>query len=277
MSATGYAQEGITGTLNNWFNQEMFRRTMAVASAAHELKTPLAVMTGYTDLLLGERLGPLTDGQKSILAEMQQNAGRLQRLIQSFLNLGALESGKFKLSKELGDVNECIARVVEDWAIVFAKRGVTCEFFPNSTIEPLYFDFLKIQHVISNLLDNASKFTHRGGRVRVMSEAYLWERRTPGQSLPFTGERRCDRREPAPNAVCIKVSDDGPGIPPEYHQEIFTEFLQLQHFSQSPGIGLGLAIARRLIEAHEGKIWVESEVGLGSTFCLLLPIKRRQE
>ena len=276
LHALSTRDEGLTGTLNHWFNQEMFRRTMAVAAAAHELKTPLAVMSGYTDLLLGERLGPLTEGQKSILAEMQRNADRLQKLIQSFLNFGALESGKFKLGKELGDINECIAQVVEDWAVVFAKRGVACEFFPDRAVEPFFYDFLKIQHVISNLLDNASKFSPRGGRVRVLSEAHLWERRTRGQNLPFVGERRSSSGY-LPNAVRIKVIDEGPGIPPEHHQEIFTGFLQLQHFSQSPGIGLGLAIARRLIEAHEGKIWVESEPGQGSTFCLLLPIKRRQE
>lgn len=268
--------EGVTGTLNHWFNQEMFRRTMAVASAAHELKTPLAVMSGYTDLLLGERVGPLTDGQRSILAEMQQNAGRLQKLIQSFLNFGALESGKFKLGKDLGDINDCIAQVVEDWAVIFAKRGVTCEFFPDRAIEPFFYDFLKIQHVISNLLDNASKFTPRGGRVRVTTEAHLWERRIPGQGLSMARERRLNSAS-VPNAVRIKVIDDGPGISAEFHQEIFTEFLQLQHLSQSPGIGLGLAIARRLVEAHEGKIWVESESGSGSTFCVLVPIKRRQD
>jgi signal transduction histidine kinase len=74
--------------------------------------------------------------------------------------------------------------------------------------------------------------------------------------------------------VC--VSDTGPGIPPEYHQEIFSEFLRLQQTSDSHGMGLGLAIARRLIEAHGGKIWVESEAGHGSTFCLLLPMRIKE-
>jgi len=268
--------ETISRLLGDWLKREVFQRTLALASAAHELKTPLAVMSGYTDLLLGERLGPLSEGQRTVLTEMQQNATRLQKFIHTFLTFSALESGKFALSKELGDVNECVGEVLEHWAIPFKQREMTCEFLPDRKLPALYFDSLKIQHVVSNLLDNALKFTPAGGHVTVKTEPHLWERRSVRHNSSFPQERRNNGHPYRHNSVRISVTDNGPGIPPEYHLEIFNEFLRVQP-EQSNGMGLGLAIARRLVEAHGGKIWVESEVGRGSTFALLLPMLPTQE
>jgi signal transduction histidine kinase len=255
--------------------QDIFRRTIALASAAHELKTPLSVMTGYTDLLLGQLLGPLNEQQRKVLEEMKQSGLRLQRFVQDFLAFSALESGKIRISKELADVNECIAEVLEHWSGRFEQKRLRWEFRPDSGLPPVLFDQLKLQHVISNLVDNAVKFTPSGGNVRVSTVTYLWERRSFRQAIPLENERRSSP-EQQPNAIRITVSDSGPGIPPEYHQEIFNEFLRLQQTSDSHGMGLGLAIARRLIEAHAGKIWVESEPGNGSSFSLLLPMRTRE-
>jgi signal transduction histidine kinase len=255
--------------------QDIFRRTIALASAAHELKTPLSVMTGYTDLLLGQLLGPLNEQQRKVLEEMKQSGLRLQRFVQDFLAFSALESGKIRISKELGDVNECIAEVLEHWSSRSEQKKLRWEFRPDTSLQPILFDQLKLQHVISNLVDNAVKFTPLGGNVRVSTVAYLWERRSFRQTIPLASERRSSSEHQS-NAIRISVSDNGPGIPPEYHQEIFNEFLRLQQTSDSHGMGLGLAIARRLIEAHAGKIWVESEPGNGSTFSLLLPMRTRE-
>ena len=255
--------------------QDIFRRTIALASAAHELKTPLSVMTGYTDLLLGQLLGPLNDQQRKVLEEMKQSGLRLQRFVQDFLAFSALESGKIRIARELGDVNECIAEVLEHWSSRFEQKRIRWEFRPDSSLQPVLFDQLKLQHVISNLVDNAVKFTPVGGNVRVTTSSYLWERRSFRQTMPLATERRSSA-ENQPNAIRISVADTGPGIPPEYHQEIFNEFLRLQQTCDSHGMGLGLAIARRLIDAHAGKIWVESEPGNGSTFSLLLPMRTKE-
>ncbi len=107
----------------------------------------------------------------------------------------------------------------------------------------------------------------RGGHVVVTVCQYFWDRRTTQTELLFSLERRVNRK--VRNAVCIAVSDTGPGIAPERHDDIFLDFVQLPGAS-SHGIGLGLAIARRLAEAHRGLIWVESEPGNGSTFFVLL-------
>src|SRR5436305_1499458 len=160
-------------------------RTISLASAAHELKTPLSVMTGYTDLLLGQLLGPLNEQQRKVLEEMKQSGLRLQRFVQDFLAFSALESGKIRISKELGDVNECIAEVLEHWSSRFEQKRLRWEFRPDSNLQPLLFDPLKLQHVISNLIDNAVKFTPHGGKIRVSTSTYLWERRTYRQMLPF--------------------------------------------------------------------------------------------
>jgi len=268
--------EAISRLLDDWLKREVFRRTLALASAAHELKTPLSVMSGYTDLLLGESLGPLNEAQKTVLAEMQQNANRLQKFIHMFLTFSALESGKFQLSSELGDVNECVVEVLGHWAIPCEQRGMICRFIPDSTLPAFQFDSLKLQHIISNLLENALKFTPKGGCIVVKTEAHLWERRSHVQDAAFPQDRRRSRQACRYNSVKISVADNGPGIPPEYHFEIFNEFLRVQP-EKANGMGLGLAIARRLVEAHGGKIWVESEVGRGSTFCVLLPITGTQE
>ena len=268
--------EAVPRLLDDWLKRELFRRTLALASAAHELKTPLAIMSGYTDLLLGESLGTLSEAQRTVLAEMQQNAARLQKFIHTFLTFSALESGKLQVSKEMGDVNECVSDVLATWAGRMDHHGMVCRIEADQSIPLCAFDNLKIQHVISNLLENALKFTPAGGCIVVKTETYLWERRSPVQDAGFPQDRRKRGSGCRFNCIKISVADTGPGIPPEYHFEIFNEFLRVQP-EKSDGMGLGLAIARRLVEAHGGKIWVESEVGRGSTFSLLLPITEEQQ
>jgi signal transduction histidine kinase len=145
-------------------------------------------------------------------------------------------------------------------------------FLANDKLVPFAFDSAKIQRVISNLLENACKFTPSGGTVWLHAEPYMWERR----GVPKSGVERERRRQPlsTPNAVKVSVADTGPGIPPEYHVEVFDDFFRLpSNENQSDGMGLGLAIARRLVNAMGGKLWVESEPGAGSKFSFLVPLK----
>jgi len=252
---------------------EVFQRTLLLASAAHELKTPLAVIAGYADFLLGDHAGVLNQQQRGILTEMHQSTLRLQRLIESFLKFSALQSGKFEIRRELRDVNQCVAEVMAQWKVPFTARGTTIEFFPDETLAPLYFDSLKLQNVLSNLLDNALKFTPPFGRVTVTKRPDYWERRKAELGIHLERRNSGDRNsaEPKPNSVRIDVTDNGPGIPPEHHSDIFEEFKQIEHGGHTQGIGLGLAIARKLVEAHGGKILVNSAVGQGSTFSVVLP------
>jgi signal transduction histidine kinase len=125
-----------------------------------------------------------------------------------------------------------------------------------------------VQQCIFNLIDNALKHTPAGGEVTLLAQPHFWERRV-NEASP-SEERRRDGGEKH-NSVMISVADTGSGIAAEFHQEIFEEFVRVD--SSSSGMGLGLAITKRLIQAHRGKVWVDSEVGRGSSFSFLLPIQ----
>ncbi len=255
--------------------QESYNRcAQALATAAHDLRTPLSIIQGYIELLLSGKLGRLADKQRSVLEEMQVSTGRLKNLISDFLTFSALQHGTLKLNLEEGDLNACLSEICSFWLPRFQAQGVAFYFLEGSNLGPFPFDYDRVQRIVSNLLDNALKFTPAGGTVWLHCELYLWERRSAHQ--PGRAERR-RQQVTTPNAVRVSVSDTGPGIGPEYHQEIFNEFFQLPEPGSSRGVGLGLAIARRLVQAHGGKIWVESESGSGSKFSFLLPLKQQPE
>jgi signal transduction histidine kinase len=253
--------------------RERFARTTnALASAAHDLKTPLAILNGYVEVLQSEKLGGLNPRQHEVLRDMRSSGQRLQHFIQDFLTYSVLETGELKLHYETGDINACLAEVCRLWSPRFQERGIALYFLPHEKLSELPLDSAKLERVVSNLLENASKFTPSGGTVWLHAEPYMWERRNVNQSS-VTGERR-RRTVSVPNSVKLSVADTGPGIPAEYHIEVFDDFFRLpESESQTDGMGLGLAIARRLVNAMGGKIWVESEPGAGCKFSFLIPLK----
>ncbi len=253
--------------------RERFARTTnALASAAHDLKTPLAILNGYVEVLQSEKLGGLNPRQHEVLRDMRSSGQRLLHFIQDFLTYSVLETGELKLHHEVGDINACLAEVCRLWSPRFQDRGIALYFLPHDKLSVFAFDAAKVERVVSNLLENASKFTPAGGTVWLHAEPYMWERRAVSQP-GVAGERR-RRSMSVPNAVKLSVADTGPGIPVEYHIEVFDDFFRLPtHESQNEGMGLGLAIARRLVNAMGGKIWVESDPGAGCKFSFLLPLK----
>ena len=248
--------------------QEVNRqKTVFLASAAHELKTPLAVIKGYYDLLLTSSLGRLTEKQRDILEESKESCERLVRLVSMFLNYSALESGKLVLQMRENDLRDCLEEMATRWSEAFQRKGVKMEKHLDPSIPTFKFDYQKVQQAAANLLDNALKHTLKGGTVTLRARPHFWERRV-AEVKPNEERRRF--RLPRPNSVEVSVSDSGPGIAPEHHQEIFEDFVRVDR--NTSGMGLGLAIAKRLIQAHRGKIWVESEAQKGSTFAFLLPM-----
>jgi signal transduction histidine kinase len=244
----------------------------ALAAAAHELKTPLAIMAGYLNLLVTEKLGPLTPQQIEVLREMKDNGERLTNFVQNVLSYATLKVDRYEFQYEVGDINACLREIAEFWAQRFQDKAIAFYFFPDEKLPSFTFDWYKIQHVVSNLLDNAMKYTPSAGTVWLHVEPYFWERRAVRRK-PLVERRR--RLVANPNCCRLEVADTGPGIAPEYQQEIFEEYFRLTAQSaRAEGHGLGLAIARRLVQAWGGKIWVESEPGGGSKFsflCLLNP------
>ncbi|MGD0906447.1 MAG: HAMP domain-containing sensor histidine kinase [Candidatus Acidiferrales bacterium] len=248
--------------------QEVNRqKTVFLASAAHELKTPLAVIKGYYDLLLSGSLGKLTDKQRDILQESKESCERLVRLVSMFLNYSALESGKLVLHLRENDLRDCLGELATRWHEAFVRKHVRLDSTLSSDLPIFKFDYQKVQQTVANLLDNALKHTPAGGHVILRAELHFWDRRSAEEIQSL--ERRRERVQ-SPNSIKVSVSDSGPGIASEHHQEIFEDFVRVDRTSS--GMGLGLAIAKRLVQAHRGKIWVDSEPRRGCTFTFLLPI-----
>ena len=243
------------------------QKTVFLASAAHELKTPLAVMKGYYELLLSGSLGKVSERQREILQESKESCDRLVRLVSMFLNYSALESGKLVLQFHENDIRDCINDLTGRWHDVFQRAGVHLDIEVSPDLPLFRFDYQKVQQCMVNLLDNALKHTPANGRVALRAQPHFWERRLAEAIPPKERRRGIGQR---PNSVLVSVTDTGTGIAAEFHQEIFEEFVRVD--PSSSGMGLGLAITKRLIQAHRGKVWVDSEMGRGSTFSFLLPI-----
>jgi signal transduction histidine kinase len=252
--------------------RERFARTTnALASAAHDLKTPLSILNGYVELLQSEKLGDLNERQRAVLRDMNSSGRRLQNFIQDFLSFSVLETGEVKMHFEMGNINTCLSEVCRLWSHPFQQKGLALYFLGNDKLSDFVFDSAKVERVVSNLLDNASKFTPAGGTVWLHAEPYMWERRNVEQKGVASERRRS--ASTSPNSVKISVADTGPGIPPEYHIEVFDDFFRLPYTEPQSGMGLGLAIARRLVSSMGGKIWVESDPGAGCKFSFIIPLR----
>jgi len=249
-------------------HEEVEPSAFPLVSAAHEFKTPLVVMLGYTDLLMNGHLGAVNQRQKQVLGEIQEGAQRLQKLIQDLLLLQELKAGRgIAENLESTSVNESVSEIFNYWSPTATQKRIRYQCNPSEGNERVRVEPLKLQHIVSNLIENALKHTPAEGLVAVSVTPCFWERRKAQSEFLFNLERKESRK--VENAVRIDVSDSGPGIAAEHHDEIFGDFIQLPG-SSARGTGLGLAIARRLVEAHGGVIWVESELGKGSKFSVLL-------
>jgi signal transduction histidine kinase len=252
--------------------QQRFQRTTtALGSAAHDLKTPLAILNGYVELLQSEKLGTLNARQREVLGDMQSSGKRLQQFILDFLTYSALETGGLKMQFEAGNINNVLSDVCRLWSTRFQEKRLALYFLANDKLPVFPIDSPKLERVISNLLENSFKFIPQGGTVWLHAEPHMWERRAAAQPAA-TGERR--RQDTSqPNSVKVSVSDTGPGIPAEFHQEVFDDFFRLPGNENQEGMGLGLAIVRRLVQGMGGKVWVESDPGAGCKFSFLIPFK----
>jgi signal transduction histidine kinase len=223
-------------------------------------------MKGYYDLLLSGSLGKTNEKQRDILLESKESCDRLVRLVSMFLNYSALESGKLILHLRENDLRDLVTELAARWHDVFQRKSVRLDTRVDARLAPFKFDYQKVLQIVANLIDNALKHTPANGCVTLSVEPHFWERRA-ATATPQEERRRTVQQQP--NSVLVSVADTGPGISAEYHQEIFEDFVRVDR--SSSGMGLGLAIAKRLVQAHRGKIWVDSEAGKGCAFTFLLP------
>jgi signal transduction histidine kinase len=219
-----------------------------LANMSHELRTPLNAIIGFSEVLLQRMFGELNPKQEEYLKDVLASGRHLLSLINDILDLSKVEAGRMELEVSAFDVRStlegCLALVRER----AGQHGVALELDVDERVGPLVADERKVRQVVLNLLSNAVKFTPEGGRIVLHGMA-------------------------ADEAVVISVSDTGVGIAPEEHEAVFEEFRQVGSDSarKSEGTGLGLALARKFVELHGGRIWLVSEVGKGSTFTFTIP------
>lgn len=223
-----------------------------VSMAAHELRTPLTSIKGYLSVFIKENQAKLSTDQQMFLNRISISTQTLMSLVENLLNVSRVERGAFSMYKEELDWVKLVQQTVEDYKLRAKEKNQLLEFIqPQQTIPNIYADKLRIGEVIYNLIANALNYTGPGGTIQVWIE-------TDG------------------NSVITHVKDTGEGIPKEAIPHLFTKFFRVSgNLEQgSKGTGLGLYIAKSVIDMHKGKIWVNSELGKGSIFSFSIPISK---
>ena len=220
-----------------------------LANMSHELRTPLNAIIGFSQVLRERMFGELNEKQEEYVQDILTSANHLLALINDVLDLSKVEAGQFELDVAPFSLHDALRRGVVMVREQAFDDGVRVELDACSGLDVIVGDERRIRQVIFNLLSNAVKFTPAGGAVDV-------------RTLRVNGEVR------------VSVTDTGPGIAPEDHERIFEEFQQAEAGNeQREGTGLGLALSKRLVELHGGRIWVDSAAGRGSTFVFTLPVE----
>ncbi len=221
-----------------------------LANMSHELRTPLNAVIGFSDALKEEYFGPLNDKQREYVRDIAGSGQHLLSLINDILDLSKIEAGKMDFEGALFSVSVAIDNamiLIRERAL---RQGVTVGAEIGEGVDVIFADERKFKQVLINLLTNAVKFTPANGWVKVRAALV-------GDDL------------------VVSVADSGPGIAEEDLTLVFEEFRQLPTAgsAKQEGTGLGLSLAKRIVEMHAGKIWLESELGKGSTFFFSIPIK----
>ncbi len=230
-----------------------------LANMSHELRTPMNSIIGYTDLLLDRIDGEINEEQEKSLSKVQRNAQHLLQLINDILDMAKIESGKIELAPDMVDIKQLTESIATIFEPTIGKKGLSLTLDFADGLSAVYVDEDKVRQIFINLFSNAIKFTEKGGiSIHIR---------------PLPPEKK---DEPS-SYVEVCVEDSGVGIRQEDIGKLYDKFSQIDVSSvrQYEGTGLGLSIARGLVVLHKGRIWAESEFGVGSRFCFTLPIDKR--
>ena len=228
-------------------------KSQFVANMSHELKTPLNAIIGFGELLQDDAVGgegaTLTPKQREFVGHMVSSGRHLLTLMNDILDLSRIEAGRIDLRREMVTIADVLEAARETVRPLALKRGISLESKVPDSLPQLELDPVRITQVLYNLLSNGIKFTPKGGMVRLSAG-------------------KCD------GGITISVEDSGIGISPADQKRLFREFERIEPAVGTPrseGTGLGLALVKRLVELHSGKVEVTSEPGHGSTFVVTLP------
>lgn len=220
-----------------------------VSIASHQLKAPLAEVSWEIELLLSKNQEGLNERQRELINRISKSNDRMGKLVNDLLDVARIEQGKLALVREKFAISELIDRVVDNNRILAQAGNVQIKVSKSKGVSEVFADRRRIGVVLDNLISNAIKYTKNKGLVKV--------------SVSRIGER-----------VIICVKDNGIGIPKHQRENVFEKFFRSDNAAryQVAGTGLGLYIAKNIVEQSGGRIWFESEAGIGSTFCFSLPL-----
>lgn len=217
------------------------------ANITHELKTPLAMILTPIELMEAGEVGPVSEAQRSTLRAMLRNGTKLLKLINDLLDLSRLEESQLRLVVQEHDMVDWLGKLVRSVEPLAQRKGVAMTLVSDAEQSTVCCDIDRIERVLINLLSNATKFTPEGGNIEV-------------------------RLDDGDDHVRISVQDSGPGLAGDQAKRVFERFYQTEMGSRRRhgGAGIGLALAKELVDLHGGRIWAESEPGQGARFCVLL-------
>jgi PAS domain S-box-containing protein len=229
-----------------------------ITSISHELRTPLTAIRGYAEALGGGMVGPLSEAQTHFLGIIRDNALRMGSLTENLIAISELERGGLKLEYIETDIHLAVGDVVNGFQSEIEARQLDLVLMLDENLPTIEADPARIRQILDNLISNAVKFTYPGGRVTI------------GASLLR------DEENPSTPHCAIWIEDTGIGISPDEQAHIWERFYRPSSplAVEASGLGVGLSIVKSLVEAHNGRVWLESTPGVGSKFTVLLPIKR---
>jgi signal transduction histidine kinase len=222
-------------------------KTNFIATISHELKTPLASSDFSLKLLEDQRVSKLSSEQKELIENLKQDNQRMLKILSELLNMSQVEAGRIQLDIKKVNPAEIIENAIHAVAATAKEKEIVIKNTSNKTLPAIEADADKTTWVLNNFLTNAIKYSYNNSSVEVKA---LQQK----------------------DHVIFSVIDYGPGIDKEYLPRLFERYFQVPG-STEKGTGLGLSISKEFVEAQEGSVWVESEVGRGSTFRFQLPIK----
>jgi len=224
------------------------RKTDFISSVSHELRTPLTSIKGYASILLTGKLGNIPSEVRERLDKINRHSDELVHLVNDLLDIARIESGRVIMKGEPLALRNIVERVLDLLSGQLKERHIECSFNVPEEANAIFADRSQIERVFINIIGNALKFTPAQGKITIRSSK-------------------------VGNTVQVDITDTGCGIPEEAQEAIFEEFYRVDNAinQEVKGTGLGLALVKHIVEAHNGKIWVKSKAGAGSTFGFTIP------
>jgi signal transduction histidine kinase len=234
-----------------------------VASLSQELRTPMTSITGYTDLLLGQSVGLIGDMQRKFLQRIKANIERMSSMLNDLIGVTAIDAGQLEIRPTTVDMSEIIEDAIIGARAQLEEKELTLELNLPQQIPPVEVDADCVHQIMANLLGNATKCSPVGSTVEVSALVYDEEAGNPEET----------------QYLKVSIRDSGGGIAAEDQERVFDRFYRAESalINGLGETGVGLAIVKSLVEAHGGHVWVESEIGTGSTFSFLLPISQNYD